>query len=103
MIARHWTGFAPADKADDYERYLLEHTFPELEAIDGFRGGSILRAETGEGVAFRVITEWTSLDHVRAFAGDDVERAVVPDAAAEMLVRFDRKVTHYEVRYRAGD
>jgi len=42
-------------------------------------------------------TEWESLDHIRAFAGDDVERAVVSDEAKAMLTRFDGGVRHYHV------
>jgi hypothetical protein len=39
-----------------------------------------------------------SLDAVRAFAGEDHEAAVVPPEAQALLVRYDRRSAHYEVR-----
>jgi hypothetical protein len=44
-----------------------------------------------------VITWWTSLDAIRAFAGEAVETAVVHDSAARMLLDFDKDVTHHDV------
>jgi hypothetical protein len=37
------------------------------------------------------------MDAVRAFAGDEVTRAVVETAAAAALSSFDATVEHYEV------
>jgi hypothetical protein len=36
-----------------------------------------------------------SLDHVRAFAGEDYETAYVPPAARAVLAHFDEKSAHY--------
>ena len=41
-----------------------------------------------------------SLDAVQAFAGQDYEVAVVPPAARALLLRFDARSAHYEVRQR---
>ena len=38
-----------------------------------------------------------SLDSVKAFAGEDYEVAVVPDAARAVLSRWDDRSAHYEV------
>jgi hypothetical protein len=37
------------------------------------------------------------MDAIRAFAGDDLARAVVEPEAAAVLTRFDQEVRHYEV------
>jgi hypothetical protein len=37
------------------------------------------------------------LDTVRAFAGNDYERAVVEETARQALSRWDEQVTHHEV------
>jgi len=39
-----------------------------------------------------------SLDSVKEFAGNDYERAVVPEKAQKVLSRFDKKSRHYDVR-----
>ena len=42
-----------------------------------------------------------SWEAVKAFAGEDWERSVVPPAARAVLARFDEGAQHYEVRERA--
>ena len=50
-----------------------------------------------EEIEFLVLTLWDSMDAVRAFAGDQPERAVVEPEARAALVRFESTVAHYEV------
>jgi len=38
-----------------------------------------------------------SLDHIRAFAGDDVDVARYYPEDAEFLIELEPRVTHYEV------
>ena len=54
------------------------------------------RSTHGE-VAFTSITWLTDLDTVRAFAGDNYERAVVEEPARAALGRWDERVIHHEV------
>ena len=44
-----------------------------------------------------MITQWRSMDAIRAFAGADAEAAVVPPHAQAMMVSYDARVRHYEV------
>jgi hypothetical protein len=37
------------------------------------------------------------LQEIEAFAGPDIETAVVPAVAQAMMVEFDRQVGHYEI------
>jgi hypothetical protein len=53
-------------------------------------------------VEITVVTFWRSLDSIRAFAGNDVEAAVVADEAAALLTQFDRHVRHHKVAVRDG-
>jgi hypothetical protein len=68
-----------------------------LGRIAGFCSASILRRDVALGVEFRIVTLWQSIDAIRAFAGESPEDAVVPDKVKEMMVSFDRHVSHYEV------
>jgi heme-degrading monooxygenase HmoA len=97
MIARHWRGYARADRASDYEAHLREATFPALTRIEGFVDASILKRPAGNGVEFLIITRWHSMDAIRQFAGADVDAAVVPAEVGEMMIDYDRRVAHYEV------
>jgi heme-degrading monooxygenase HmoA len=97
MISRQWRGVARPDSAHAYVEHLRSETFPALRSLRGFVGASILRRELPEGVEFLVVTQWDSLDAIRAFAGADVEAAVVPAKVRDMMVEHDATVRHYEV------
>jgi len=58
---------------------------------------TILRRDVAEGTEFRVVTVWDSLEAIKAFAGTDVEAAVVPDTARAMMVDYDPRAVHYEI------
>jgi len=57
----------------------------------------ILRRNLPDGVEFLVVTDWASVEAIRAFAGMDAETAVVPQKVHDMMVDYDRSVRHYEV------
>src|SRR5690606_12603545 len=69
MISRQWVGVTRPDAAAQYVTHLKTETFPKLEQIPGFRGAALYRREVSDGVEFRVVTTWESLDAVRKFAG----------------------------------
>ena len=96
MISRHWRGLAKPSFSESYLRHLREETLPALGKLQGFVRASILRRSLPEGVEYLVITEWTSLDSIRQFAGDDVATAVVPAAVREMMIEYDQVVRHYD-------
>jgi heme-degrading monooxygenase HmoA len=97
MIARHWRGLVKRDRATAYIEHLQSETLPQLVQLEGFQDAKVLRRDLPQGVEFLVVTIWESLDAIRAFAGDDVESAVVPPKARDMLIEYDRQARHYEV------
>jgi heme-degrading monooxygenase HmoA len=97
VIARIWKARATAVRAVEYAEYFKSTVVPELDAIGGYEGATLLQRPSGDGIEVTVITWWTSLDAIRAFAGEAVETAVVHDSAARMLLDFDRAVTHHDV------
>jgi heme-degrading monooxygenase HmoA len=97
MIVRAWRGRAERARAHAYAEHFSETVAPELERIEGFAGAELLHREDGDAVEYLVLTRWTDMDAVRAFAGPDAERAVVEPAAVAALADFDRTVRHYEV------
>ena len=97
MIARHWRGIARATDAEAYVEHLRVETFPALAQLPGFLSASILRREVPLGVEFLIVTNWESLESISAFAGRDVETAVVPAVVQGMMVEFDTRARHYQV------
>ena len=96
MIARVWRGWSTTELVPAYEEHLRTATFPALRELDGHEGAYLLRRDQGDDVELVVVTFWDSLDAVRAFAGDDLETAVVPPEATRALTRFEETVTHYD-------
>jgi heme-degrading monooxygenase HmoA len=97
MILRQWRGLARADRADDYVAHLRAETFPLLATIPGFISAQVLKRHVDGGVEFLIVTQWASLEAIQRFAGDDAERAVVPETVQSMMIDYDRTVRHYEV------
>lgn len=102
MIARIWHGWTTHEEADAYERVLHTEVIPGIENMNlpGFLGIEVLRRRREDEVEFMTVMRFESLDNVRAFTGEDYERAHVPDAARRVLKRFDERATHYEIRRR---
>lgn len=97
MIARHWSGIAKRERADDYIHHLHNETFPAVRKLPGFVDASILRRDVADGVEFLIVTKWRSLEAIHAFAGDQIETAVVPEKAQAMMVRYDHVVRHFTI------
>lgn len=92
MIARTWHGRVPVDRADAYHAYLLRSGVADYTATPGNRGVHILRRREGDVTHFLLVTLWDSLDAIRAFAGDDHERArYYPEDDAYLLEREPRR------------
>jgi len=97
MISRHWKGIAKRELADRYVGHLERETFPQLASLPGFIRATVLRRELAAGTEFQVVTLWDSLGSIEAFAGIDVDAAVVPPEVQAMMVNYDRSVAHYEI------
>jgi antibiotic biosynthesis monooxygenase (ABM) superfamily enzyme len=97
MISRHWKGIAKPGQAEEYIRHLKTDTFPKLAGIPGFIRASILRRVVEDGTEFHIITVWKSLDAIKAFAGANVEVAVVPPLVQQLMASYDSGVAHYEI------
>lgn len=80
-----------------YAEFLRTRVLPALRVLDGYAGASLLRRDTDGEIEIVVVTRWRSLEAIRAFAGTDVEAAVVEPEAAALLTRYDTRVRHYEI------
>jgi heme-degrading monooxygenase HmoA len=97
MIVRMWRGRERKGAVGAYRRHLEGSVFPQLVALPGFMGATLLQRDDGEGAEVLVMTRWASMQAVEAFAGHDPEKAVVEPRARAVLSSFDDIVTHHEV------
>lgn len=97
MILRRWTARATAEGARQYMDHFRQTVLPELARVDGHQGSYLLQRVDGAHIELTVMTRWTSMDAIRAFAGDVLEKAVVEPRAQEVLASFDVAVSHHDV------
>ena len=98
MIIRAWRGRVRSDLADAYVDYLRRTGLPDLARTPGNRGVTLLRRPVdGDLVEFDVRSQWESLDDIRAFAGEEVDRARYYPEDADFLLEMSERVEHWEV------
>jgi hypothetical protein len=82
---------------------LRNNVLPGLRAIEGYRGGYILRHDGPQEVEFVVVNLFDSLDSVKRFAGSDYDVPVFEPEAKGLLCRIEPVAMHYEVRAAPSD
>lgn len=97
MIIREWRGRTHRSRAGEYPAHFRNIVVPELRNVPGFVAATLSKREEGERIEFVVLTRWQSLEAIRAFAGADLEHAVVEPGAVAALTDYDRTVRHYEI------
>lgn len=95
-ILRQWSARTRPEQWPRYQAYFSRKVLPELRAVEGFLGATLFARQVGDEVEILVETSWRSLDSIRAFAGPDLDAAVVSEEASAMLTEFDGRVRHYE-------
>ena len=94
---RVWRATATPEGAQRYEAHFVDSVLPVLNATEGFENAVLLRRDEGGVSHIQVLTRWRSIEAIRAFAGDDVDIAVVEPEARAALSSFDDTVTHFAV------
>ncbi len=102
MIARTWRGAVRAHDADAYLAYLRQTGFAEYASQPGHLATLGLRRIDGDAAEYLLVTLWSSPEGVRAFAGDDPERAVFYPRDDDFLVERDARVRHFEAVFAEG-
>ena len=98
MIARLWKARTAPDDARRYETLFNEVILPHVtQGVPGYRNANLLKRTIGNEVEFTTLFWFDSMDAIKQFAGEDIERAVVPEEARRLLSRYDKTVQHYEV------
>ena len=97
MIARTWTGVVRRADADAYADYIRETGFAEYGQTSGNRGAWMLRRDDGDRTEFITLSLWDSVDAIKAFAGEDIDAAVLYPEDERYLIDGESSVTHYEV------
>jgi uncharacterized protein len=96
-IARHWSARAAEAQLHKYLEHFSKNVLPELRGVPGYLGANLSVRHTGGEAEIFVETTWRSLEAIHAFAGADLEAAVVAPEAAALLKDYDRRVRHSQI------
>ena len=97
MVARIWHGKTLAATANDYRDFLRLRAFSDYQSISGNLGAHILQRTEGDEAHFITFTFWENIDAIKAFAGDDFEKAKYYPEDKIFLLEFEPKVAHYDM------
>jgi heme-degrading monooxygenase HmoA len=104
MISRIWHGWTTRANADKYEKLLRGDFLPGIHRIRGYTGAYLIRRDApNDEVEFVTITQFTDIDAVKHFAGEDYERAVIAPGAEKLLTHYDKRSASYEVLLTPSD
>lgn len=103
MITRIWHGRTRLEDADNYLLFLRGRGTQEYVGTTGNLSVKIWSRRESDCCHFWTVTEWVDLDAVRAFAGEDYEKAVYYPEDDGVLLEFEERVMHCETFERAGE
>lgn len=92
-----WHGRVNHNDAREYREFLQQRAIPDYQSVDGNIDVKILERQEEDATHFITMTTWESFDAIKAFAGEDLERAKYYPEDEGYLLEFEPTVVHYEV------
>ena len=99
MIAWSDPKFTAIEKADEYEKFMIDRAAPDYGSVEGLIKLYFQRKNEEKKAHFLLITLWNSIDSVRNFAGDNPEIAKYYPEDDYFLLEKEKHVSMYEVFY----
>jgi len=96
-ILRQWSARTTEVQLPKYLDHFSKNVLPQLRRVNGFLGATVSFRHGEKETEIFVETAWRSLEAVRAFAGPDLQAAVVAPEAAALLTDYDRRVGQLEI------
>jgi hypothetical protein len=96
MITRTWHGRTHIKDADLYLNFLLTEGTREYLRTPGNVSVRVWTSRENEICHFWTVTEWNDIDSIKAFAGEDYEKAKYYPFDHGILLEFEERVNHYE-------
>ena len=92
-----FTQAVDAPPAEAYRAFTNGRAIPDYRSVPGNISVHVLERTEGDVTHFITMTFWDSLASIRAFAGDDLEKAKYYPEDADFLLEYEPRVVHYEV------
>ncbi|NPA73397.1 MAG: antibiotic biosynthesis monooxygenase [Epsilonproteobacteria bacterium] len=98
-IMRLWHGRVKRDRADEYERFMIEKAAPDYGSVEGLLKLYFQRKDEKEISHFLLVTIWDSMESVKKFAGDNPKIAKYYPEDDEFLLEKEKETELYEIFY----
>ena len=97
MIVRTWSGRVPSDRAESFTVHLLETGVRDYREQPGCSDVELWRRDEAAEAVFTLVSVWSDLAAVRAYAGEDSERAVLYEGDEAFGLLPDLFVRHHQL------
>ena len=98
-----WRGWVRTDRTGEYVDYIRRTGLAEYRRTPGNLGAEMWTRDLGDGRSeVTTLSWWESLNDIRGFAGDEIDRAVFYPQDDDYLIDREIRVTHHEVAQRLG-
>ena len=98
-IMRLWHGEVSIEKADEYEKFMIEKAAPDYGSVDGLLKLYFQRRNENKTAHFLLVTIGDSLESIKRFAGAEPEIAKYYPEDDEFLLEKEKTSSMYEVFY----
>ena len=96
---RLWHGEVSLEKADAYEKFMVERAAPDYGSVDGLLKLYFQRRDEESKAHFLLVTIWTSMDAIKKFAGANPELAKYYPEDDGFLLSKEKHSTMYDIFY----
>lgn len=98
IILRRWSSRIRTADREDYVAYIKATGVEDYLATPGNLGCEMLLRDCGDGITeVSTLSWWRSLESIRAFAGDDLDRARYYPLDDRFLLEKPERVEHHLV------
>ena len=94
MVTRIWHGRTKKEDAEMYRHYVVETGIREYLKTEGNLDVRLLQRDEGDVTHIWTVTLWQELECIRAFAGDDINRAKYFPDDDRYLLELEPDVIH---------
>ena len=96
---RVWHGEVAIEKADEYEKFIVERAAPDYASVDGLLNLYFQRRDESARTHFLLVTIWDSMYSIKKFAGAEPELAKYYPEDDDYLLSKEKQVSMYEIFY----
>ena len=99
MITRIWHGRTSLENAGYYLQFLLNDGTKEYLQTKGNLSVKVWQRKEEDSCHFWTVTEWTDIEAIKGFAGENHDKAVYYPEDNGILLEFEERVIHCETYF----